>query len=141
MRFKQNEGVEYSYQDYNYYDEYGYHNKYYSRSSYSKKDDFVEYPITGLDLKDYCSKEIGKEGSIYDLYGVIHHSGSVHCGHYWATIKNDIKSDKWYEFNGKKIDVLKTINLYLSLFTYLLIFNFTYLFRLISRRMQHKRRC
>ena len=67
---------------------------------YSKKDDFVKYPLKGLDLREYCIEKIIGD-CIYDLYGVIHHSGSESSGHYWATIKNDINSDQWFKFNGK----------------------------------------
>ena len=68
---------------------------------YSKKDDFVKYPLKGLDLREYWSEKSSETTFIYDLYGVIHHSGSESSGHYWATIKNDINSDQWFKFNGK----------------------------------------
>ena len=94
------------------FDKNEYYNESFSRSNYhSKKENYVNYPINGLDISKYWADEVSKEDTIYDLYGVIHHSGSTSYRHYWATIKNDINSDNWYCFNGKKIGI--------SFFTYL----------------------
>ena len=61
---------------------------------------FIDFPLKGLDLSKYCDPDAHLDNCKYDLYGVIHHTGSVEFGHYYATIKNDIDSDEWFMFNG-----------------------------------------
>ena len=63
---------------------------------YTKKDDFVDYPIQDFDLAKYFSKEQKPKNCKYNLYGVIHHTGTVSKGHYFATIKNNMKSNEWH---------------------------------------------
>ena len=36
--------------------------------------------------------------SIYDLFGVIYHSGSINGGHYTAACKSPV-NDNWYHFD------------------------------------------
>ncbi|CAF3482047.1 unnamed protein product [Adineta steineri] len=53
---------------------------------------FIEFPLQ-LDLTDRCSAQITTTSSIYTLYAVIEHSGTLRSGHYIAYIKqsmNDI---------------------------------------------------
>ena len=69
---------------------------------FTKNKEFVSFPIKGLNLSSVMSEE-SKEDCIYDLYGVIHHSGSKSFGYNYATIKNDINSEDWYLFKGKFI--------------------------------------
>jgi ubiquitin C-terminal hydrolase len=59
----------------------------YERSTYlgnsikGKIDNFVNFPITGLDLKDYVEGPIDPStGSLYDLYAVSEHSGGLGGG-------------------------------------------------------------
>ena len=69
------------------------HLKRFSFTAYSKKkiSTSVSFPITGLNLSEYCSKDISSE---YNLYGISHHSGYMGGGHYVADIKNS--DGKWY---------------------------------------------
>lgn len=46
-------------------------------------------------------KEAGVS-SIYDLFGVVNHFGSLNGGHYTATCKNSIDG-KWYYFNDSSV--------------------------------------
>ena len=74
----------------------------YVRSVLKKNDEFVDFPMNGLDLSEiYSGKKKPSQNCIYDLYGVIHHSGTIDFGNYYATIRKDLSSHKWYLFNGK----------------------------------------
>lgn len=68
------------------------HLKRFSYTSYSreKMNTAIHYPITGLDLKEYCALDAIIEGStLYDLCGMVHHMGSLHGGHYTAYVIPD----------------------------------------------------
>ena len=73
----------------------------YMRQVYMKNDKFIDFPLKELDLSKYCDPDVKIDNCKYDLYRVIHHTGSVDAGHYYTTIKNDISSDDWFMFNGK----------------------------------------
>jgi Ubiquitin carboxyl-terminal hydrolase len=73
----------------------------------------VNFPMTGLDLSEWCHPEspvlqdkATKDAScIYDLIGVMNHYGSLTGGHYVATCKatlcgRDGKEEVAYSFNG-----------------------------------------
>ena len=66
-----------------------------SSYGWDKNDDYVEFPINNLDLKDFV---IGpdKDHSKYDLYGVSQHYGSTGGGHYTAVCKNN---GQWFSYN------------------------------------------
>ena len=66
-----------------------------SSYGWDKNDDYVEFPINNLDLKNYV---IGpdKDHSKYDLFGVSQHYGSTGGGHYTAVCKNN---GKWFSYN------------------------------------------
>jgi ubiquitin C-terminal hydrolase len=68
-----------------------------------KVEDYVDFPIEGLDISNYVdSLDSSKTNCIYNLYGVIHHFGSPHGGHYWATCKN-FRDEKWYKFDDSVV--------------------------------------
>ena len=76
-----------------------------------KIDNFVEYPIEGLDLSEYLPNN-KDEKYIFDLFAVANHVGNLHSGHYFAYCKN-CKDGEWYEFNDstvRKIDKKKVVN-------------------------------
>jgi len=50
------------------------------------------------ELKEENEEKKKKSSCIYDLFGVVNHSGSVNFGHYTANCKN-WKDGKWYNFN------------------------------------------
>ena len=45
-----------------------------------------------------------KLDNIYDLYGVINHSGSLQFGHYYSYVYNE-PAGKWFEYNDFNIEV------------------------------------
>lgn len=79
----------------------------------------INYPLDGLDLKDYVVESLmpeelvekklkgeekyEKKSVVYDLYGVInHHGGNLSCGHYTALCKNS-GDGNWYKFDDKLV--------------------------------------
>lgn len=75
---------------------YGYYGSSASRGKIEAK---VDFPLEGLDLKDYVEGPIDPAtGSIYDLYAVSEHSGGLGGGHYTAHAFNT-RLQKWFAFN------------------------------------------
>jgi ubiquitin C-terminal hydrolase len=68
------------------------HLKRFSFDSYSSKkiSTSVTFPVTGLNLSEYC---VGSSFATYNLYGISHHSGYMGGGHYVADTLNN---GKWY---------------------------------------------
>ena len=80
------------------------------KNTMRKNQILIDFPLTDLDLSKYI-KGYDKKSYIYDLYGIINHSGSLMGGHYWSFIKNT--NDKWYVFNDtivKEIEVNKLVS-------------------------------
>ena len=73
----------------------------------SKIDDFVEFPVGDeqLSMQPYLSdaapSSSSLSGSSYLLRGVVNHYGSVHGGHYKATVRIDNGPSTWVEFNDE----------------------------------------
>lgn len=67
-----------------------------------KKEDFIDFPLEGLDLSSYC---VGydSEHSLYDLHAVSNHSGGLMGGHYWAYTKN--YDHLWYKYDDKFVSL------------------------------------
>lgn len=66
------------------------------KNNLKKNQKFIDFPLTDLNLSEYV-KGYEKDSYIYDLYGIINHSGGLLGGHYWSFVKN--ANDKWYTFN------------------------------------------
>lgn len=64
-----------------------------------KIDDFVEYPINGLDLNEYIAGDTNSD-HIYDLYATSNHMGGLGGGHYIAKIKT---KDGWFQMNDSAV--------------------------------------
>ncbi|KAK8970427.1 Ubiquitin carboxyl-terminal hydrolase 20 [Platanthera guangdongensis] len=64
---------------------------------------FVKYPIE-LDLMPFMSSPGENDQFIYELYGIVVHSGSCHSGHYYCDIRTSPSS--WYQMNDSLIDVI-----------------------------------
>ena len=64
-----------------------------------KNDVLIEYPVEGLDLREYVVG-IEKEDAIYDLVGISQHYGGLSSGHYTALCSN---SGKWYEYDDERV--------------------------------------
>ena len=72
-----------------------------------KSNDFINFPMEGLDISKYVYSDPSEEASrsnrhLYDLYGVVHHSGTLLGGHYWATCKN-FREGEWYCLNDSGV--------------------------------------
>jgi ubiquitin C-terminal hydrolase len=68
-----------------------------------KNNEFVDFPMEGLDISTYVDSFTSSDANLsYDLYGVIHHFGGLHGGHYWATCKN-FRDNKWYSLNDSSV--------------------------------------
>lgn len=70
----------------------------------------VNFPLTGLDMTEWCDIESGAtdESSVYDLIGVMNHYGGMTGGHYVATCKatacgTDGREEAAYNFNGNGV--------------------------------------
>ncbi len=50
---------------------------------------------------------------IYDLYGIVNHSGNVGFGHYHAYAQNP-RTKKWYDFNDSSVHEISADNLVTS---------------------------
>ena len=72
----------------------------------SKINTEVNFPIRGLNLKDYIVDENDNIEKIYDLTGIMYHSGNLQYGHYYAICYN-IKLKKWFLFNDDKVNEIK----------------------------------
>ena len=70
----------------------------------------MQYPLKNLDMSTILGKrEVdNRDREMYDLYGVVHHMGSMGGGHYVATCKNPFKrtadsKDAWFEYNDSRV--------------------------------------
>lgn len=69
-----------------------------------KVDEDIDFPLEGLDLKDYTVMDCESQGisTTYDLYAVTNHFGSLNGGHYTAFGKNP--NGKWYNYNDGSVN-------------------------------------
>lgn len=67
-----------------------------------KNQRIIHYDPKEIDLTPYFYKESpDKSNSVYELFGIINHSGNVFGGHYFSYIKGF--NGKWYEFNDAQV--------------------------------------
>ena len=66
----------------------------------------VNFPIRGLNLKDYVVDENDTIEKIYDLTGIMYHSGTLQYGHYYAVCYN-IKHRRWFLYNDDVVREIK----------------------------------
>ena len=66
----------------------------------------VEVPKRKLDIRDYVHPDFLTENSNawYNLYGIIHHSGSLKEGHYTAEVKSKGDNKDWLRWNDSYVD-------------------------------------
>ena len=64
----------------------------------SKNSDFVDFPLKGLDITDYVKGNSDGGKQVYDLFGVVCHSGSLYGGHYTAYCYNPVHG-RWFDYN------------------------------------------
>ncbi|EAY03425.1 Clan CA, family C19, ubiquitin hydrolase-like cysteine peptidase [Trichomonas vaginalis G3] len=74
----------------------------YERNTSVKINDYFEFPAE-LDLGEFLAKDADhSKSNIYDLYGVLVHSGGSMCGHYYAFLR--ISQDpQWYKFDDQNV--------------------------------------
>jgi ubiquitin C-terminal hydrolase len=65
----------------------------------------ISFPICELDLSCYMSPDHCSKSTVYDLFGVSHHYGSLHGGHYMAHANVGAKCDdcSWMCFNDDEV--------------------------------------
>ena len=54
-------------------------------------------------------KTVKEEDLIYDLYGVVNHSGTLNFGHYTANCFNEARQ-KWLYYNDSSVSEIKPFN-------------------------------
>ena len=74
---------------------------FHAKSILTKNEQFIDFPMNGLDISNIYNGNPSEISWIYDLYGVINHTGTMGFGHYYTSIRNNVKEDKWYMFSGK----------------------------------------
>lgn len=77
----------------------------------------INFPLTDLKLSQFYNSD----DFSYNLYGVVHHSGSSNGGHYIAYTKN-IMSGDWYEFNDSQVCQIKNPEYIVNSGAYLLFY-------------------
>ena len=87
----------------------------------SKLENAVKFPIEGLDIGKYVVNEDKKKESVYDLFAIGNHSGSLNFGHYYAYAKNHVKG-KWYEFNDSYVSEIDNEDSLISSNAYVLFY-------------------
>ncbi|GAB6024605.1 hypothetical protein CHUAL_009750 [Chamberlinius hualienensis] len=66
----------------------------------SKINNYVSFPLEGLDMKPFLFKDCSSRVSTYDLVAVICHHGTAVGGHYITYALNCV-NDQWYEFDDQ----------------------------------------
>lgn len=71
-----------------------------------KVDELVDFPVEGLDIKQYVKTNCDIKGisTKYDLYAIVNHFGSLNGGHYTAAAQG--LDQKWYNFNDSSVSSL-----------------------------------
>jgi ubiquitin carboxyl-terminal hydrolase 4/11/15 len=78
---------------------FSYKNKYWRE----KLDNFVDFPVTGLDQSAYVRGPVSAEQPpLYDLFAVSNHYGSLGGGHYTAFARNHA-TQRWYKFDDSHV--------------------------------------
>ncbi len=70
--------------------------------SQNGNDDTGSSAAAGGSFHPLARNNCGREESIYDLYGVVHHQGALSGGHYVASLKSELDG-KWRLFNDAQI--------------------------------------
>jgi len=74
----------------------------YTRFNRDKLEDFVHYPLEGLDMRPYLLS--GQAESLYDLAAVSNHHGNLGGGHYTAFGRSSVDG-LWYKFDDESTRV------------------------------------
>jgi ubiquitin C-terminal hydrolase len=66
-----------------------------------KRQDIVDFPLTGLNLSKYVSGYNAKQ-YVYDLYAVCNHTGGTMGGHYTSYVKT--REGEWNHYNDTQVE-------------------------------------
>ncbi|XP_067143432.1 ubiquitin carboxyl-terminal hydrolase 2-like isoform X2 [Centruroides vittatus] len=72
----------------------------------------VEYPLGGLDMIPYAT-QLARGRANYNLYAVVHHSGSPFSGHYTASCCHP-DTHRWYRYNDENAIAISSDEVTLS---------------------------
>ena len=75
--------------------------KRFSADGVRKRQDVVDFPLTGLNLSKYVSGYNAKQ-YVYDLYAVCNHTGGTMGGHYTAYVKT--REGEWNHYNDTQVE-------------------------------------
>ena len=67
----------------------------------------VDFPINNLDLRKYCCG-YDKKNSLFSLYGVCNHIGTINSGHYYSYCKHN---GDWYNYDDDNISKISESNI------------------------------
>lgn len=65
----------------------------------------VDFPLEGLDMREFMHPVNKNTDATYDLTGVVNHTGTLEGGHYTATCRNPRKG-KWFKFDDTDVSDL-----------------------------------
>ena len=85
----------------------------------NKNQILVTFPLENLDLTKYVFG-YKKEQYIYDLFGIVNHSGSTYGGHYTSYVKT--ADNKWFHFNDTNVSEVKNLDELISPRAYCLFY-------------------
>lgn len=74
---------------------------YFSGPFRSKLESLVQYPLNGLDLRQYVMGP--PPGATYSLYAVSNHTGTLTGGHYTAFCKN-VYTQRWLKYDDSTVE-------------------------------------
>ena len=88
-----------------------YYSSYYSFSSSGASEgekitDLIHYPLQGLDIAPLLVDPKAATCTLYDLYAVSNHYGSVGFGHYTAYARNP-QTSKWHYFDDSRVSEVR----------------------------------
>lgn len=94
---------------------------FYTKKGSGKICDFVKYPVEGLTLTHFLSKQ-HSEPAVYDLFSVIEHKGSsLNSGHYVSMARNSM-TGTWNKFDDSSVTPLKESQSVVSRDSYVLFY-------------------
>ena len=79
----------------------------------SKINTEVDFPLRGLNLKNYVVDKNDDIEKIYDVFGIMYHTGNLQYGHYYAICYN-IKHKKWLLYNDDKVSEIKESDIHMK---------------------------
>jgi len=72
---------------------------------FRKLDAAVDFPLADLNMSAYTAPGLRPYLNLYQLYGVINHSGTAYSGHYTASCRHPY-GNTWHEYNDSKVTSL-----------------------------------